>query len=51
MKVFLIGFLEHLSENKLRLFTLTKEHGSGADHVLETEHCFLDSRVTAGLLP
>lgn len=51
MKVRLIGLLEHGRENILRLFTLTEEHETGANHVVETVHRFLQSRVKQGPLP
>lgn len=51
MKVRLIGLLKHARENILRLFTLTEEHETGANHVVETVHRFLQSRVTQGPLP
>lgn len=35
LKVHLIGVLQHSSPNRLRLFTMTADHESGANHIIE----------------
>ena len=51
LKVRLIGLLEHNQQNKLRLFTLTEEFPTGANHVVEAIHRFLSDRVHSSELP
>ncbi len=51
LKVRLIGLLEHNQLNKLRLFTLTEEYPTGANHVVEAIHRYLSERVNQSVLP
>ncbi len=51
LKVRLIGLLEHSHQNRLRLFTLTEEFPTGANHVVEAIHRFLTERINQGVLP
>ncbi len=51
LKVRLIGLLEHNQENRLRLFTLTEEYPTGANHVIEAIHRFLTERINQSSLP
>ncbi len=51
LKVRLIGLLEHNQRNKLRLFTLTEEYPTGANHVVEAIHRFLTERINRSVLP
>ncbi len=51
LKVKLIGLLEHGLENKLRLLTMTEEHKTGANHVIEAVHRFLMDRSISDTPP
>ncbi len=51
MKVKLVGVLEHSIENALTLHTMTEEHATGANHIVEAIHRFLNGRRAAGPLP
>lgn len=51
MKVKLIGLLEHKIQNKLTLYTMTEEHSTGANHVIEVLHRFLNVKRSEGPLP
>ncbi len=51
LKVRLIGLLEHNQQNQLRLFTLTEEYPTGANHVIEAIHRFLSERINQSNLP
>ena len=51
MKVKLIGLLEHRVLNRLTLFTMTEEHSTGANHVVEVIHRFLNKKREDGSLP
>ena len=51
MKVKLIGLLEHRIENRLTLLTMTEEHATGANHVIEVVHRFLNTKRDEGPLP
>ncbi len=51
LKVRLIGLLEHNQTNQLRLFTLTEEYPTGANHVIEAIHRFLNERINQSILP
>ena len=51
MKVKLIGLLEHNIPNILNLFTMTEEHQTGANHVIEAVHRFINLRRLKGPLP
>ena len=46
-----MGVLEHLLKNKLWLLTMTQEHATGANHVVDVFHRFLTRRRTKGSLP
>jgi len=50
LKVRLVGVLHHGRPNKLRLFTLTAEHQTGANHIVETIHRFLNELAQKGPL-
>jgi len=51
LKVHLIGALEHNVDNILHLFTMTEEHETGSNHIVETVHRFLNDRRDRGKLP
>ncbi len=51
LKVHLIGALEHNVENILHLFTMTQEHQTGSNHIVETVHRFINDRRKRGPLP
>lgn len=51
MKVKLIGLLEHRLQNELSLYTMTEEHQTGANHIVETLHRFLIRKRATGPLP
>lgn len=51
LKVKLIGVLEHARPKKLRLLTLTEEHETGANHVIEAVHRFLTDTSRVSDLP
>ena len=51
LKVKLVGMLEHAIENKLRLLTMTEEHQTGANHIVESLHRFLMDRSLYGDVP
>lgn len=51
MKVKLVGLLEHGKPNKLRLLTMTEEHETGANHIVEAIHRFLLDRARQCVLP
>ncbi len=51
LKVHLIGVLQHLSMNRLRLFTMTEDHQTGANHIVECVHRFVNDVAREGPLP
>ncbi len=51
LKVKLIGLLEHGVNNNLHLYTMTEDHETGANHIIETVHRFINDRRTKGPLP
>ena len=51
LKVKLVGILHQQLENKLSLYTMTQEHGTGANHVIEIIHRFLCRMRSEGPLP
>ncbi len=51
LKVRLIGILQHGSPNKLRLYTMTEEQQTGANHIVEALHRFLNDLATASKIP
>ncbi len=51
LKVRLIGLLGHYQENRLRLFTLTEEYPTGANHIVEAIHRYLNERINQSVLP
>lgn len=51
MDVKLIGILEHSTENKLRLLTMTGDHKTGANHIVEAVHRYLMDRSLSGSPP
>lgn len=51
LKVKLVGVLEHASENVLRLLTMTEEHESGSNHIVESLHRFLEDRSKISPVP
>ncbi len=51
LRVKLIGILEHAAENKLRLLTMTDEHKSGANHIIESIHRYLMDRSLSSAVP
>lgn len=51
MKVKLVGQLEHKPKNCLTLLTMTQEHQTGANHIVEVLHRFLCRKREHGTLP
>ncbi len=51
LKIKLVGLLEHCSTNKLRLLTMTEEHRTGANHIIEALHRYLMDRSVADSPP
>ena len=51
MKLKLIGLLHHDIQNFLHVFTMTEEHETGANHIIECIHRFLNFRALKGPLP
>lgn len=51
IKVKLIGVLQHSTKNVLRLFTLTDEHETGANHIIESIHRTLLDLQKTQVLP
>lgn len=49
--VHVIGLLNHRQTNVLRLFTMTKDHQSGANHVIEVIHRFTNEVARDSCLP
>lgn len=50
LKVKLVGVLQHAIKNKLRLYTLTEEHKTGANHIIEALHrSLMDIYITKQL--
>lgn len=44
LKVKLIGLLEHCMDKRVALYTMTEDHETGANHVIECIHRYLNSR-------
>lgn len=51
LKVKLVGLLEHCIENELLLYTMTEEQQTGANHIIEAIHRFLNAKRAKGCLP
>ena len=51
MKVHLIGLLQHRNVNKLNLFTMTANHQTGANHIIECIHRFINCESRERKLP
>jgi len=51
LKVKLVGILEHGTENKLRLLTMTEDQKTGANHIVEALHRFLMDRSVSSQVP
>ncbi len=51
LSIKLVGLLEHASENRLRLLTMTEEHQTGANHIVEAIHRFLMDKYISSVLP
>lgn len=51
LKVHLIGVLQHLSINKLSLYTMTENHKTGANHIVECVHRFINDAAREGEIP
>ena len=51
MKVQFVGLLDHPLPNDLLLPTMTQEHKTGANHVVEVLHRYLTRRLADGTLP
>lgn len=51
MKVKLVGLLDHKKPNEVHLMTMTEEHETGANHMVEAVHRFLMTRSKEGPLP
>lgn len=49
--VHLTGILEHASPNNLTLLTMTDEHKTGANHVIEALHRWISRKEMEGRLP
>lgn len=50
LKVKLIGLLEHKPECQLFLYTMTQEHETGASHIVEVIHRFINNNVASTLI-
>ncbi len=51
LQVKVIGLLEHGVRNWLHLYTMTEEHETGANHIVESIHRFLNVRRNKGPIP
>ena len=51
LKVKLIGIIDHQVEKQLTLMTMTEEHATGANHIVEVIHRILCARRSQGQLP
>ena len=51
MKFKVVGLLEHRIVNKLTLLTMTEEHATGANHVVEVVHRYINAKSKEGPLP
>lgn len=51
LKVKLVGLLEHRLQVRLFLYTMTQDHETGANHVIEALHRFLLTKRMEGPLP
>lgn len=51
LKVKLVGLLEHGPEKRLYLYTMTEEFETGANHIIECLHRFINDRSLKGRLP
>ena len=51
LKVKMVGLIEHCRPNKLHLFTMTEEHETGANHIVETLHRYLTMRKAFSTIP
>lgn len=51
LKIHLIGVLQHLSPNQLRLFTMSDEHETGSNHVVEVLHRLINELASMGKMP
>ena len=50
LKIKLIGVMEHSATGRVGLYTMTEDHETGANHVIECVHRFIDSKnKTTGL--
>ena len=47
----LIGLLEHAVHNILHMYTMTEDHDTGSNHIVECIHRFLNHRRSMGPLP
>lgn len=48
MKVHLIGLLQHLPQNHLRLYTTKHNHARGSNHIIEVLHRFINALSDLG---
>ena len=51
IRVHVTGILEHACPNKLMLLTITEEHKTGSNHVIEALHRWLCRKAMEGKLP
>ena len=51
IKVKLIGVIHHSIPNKIQLFTMTEDHETGSNHIVETLHRFVNMQHSKGPLP
>lgn len=51
MRVHLVGVLQHAKEKVLRLYTMTDEHATGSNHIVEAVHRFIQDVAQNGPLP
>lgn len=51
LKVKLIGLLQHDGQSRLNLYTMTENFETGANHVIETLHRFISSKMCGGTIP
>ena len=51
LKVHLIGLLQHMSMNRLNLYTMTSDHETGSNHIVEVIHRFINNAANESTLP
>ena len=51
MRTHLIGALRHSSNKALRLYTMSDDHATGSNHIVETVHRFIQDVAARGYVP